>query len=80
MINIKWKIRLNTITDIQKFVETISIIEEEVFLENDNGLKLSAKNVLEAVLSVEWKDVYCVCDKDISTLIQPWITKREVRK
>lgn len=67
------KIRLDTMGDIQKFVEVMSRVDNMVFLEDNSGFKVSAKSLLGAVLSMEWNEVYCYCDKDISGSILPWI-------
>jgi hypothetical protein len=61
-------------TDIQKFVEVVSRIDEQVYLEDDTGYKVSAKSLLfAAVAKMEWNIIYCSCQKDISGCILPWI-------
>lgn len=68
------KIQLETMTDIQKFVEIASRIDEQVYLEDDTGYKVSAKSLLfAAVAKMEWSTIYCSCEKDISGSILPWI-------
>ena len=67
------RVRLDTMTDIQKFIEVTSRIDERVFLEDNSGFKVSAKSLLGALLSLEWEEVYCYCAKDISGSILPWI-------
>ena len=69
----KHQVRLDTMTDIQKFVEVVSRVNESVYLEDNSGFKVSAKSLLGALLSMEWNEVYCYCDKDISGSILPWI-------
>ena len=70
----KQKIRLDTMTDIQKFVEVVSRIDEQVYLEDGTGYKVSAKSLLFAsVAKMEWSTIYCSCSKDISGSILPWI-------
>ena len=66
------QIRLDTMTDIQKFVNTVSGVTERVILEGDEGHRVSAKSLLGAIYSMEWTRIYCHCDKDISGLILPW--------
>ena len=70
---VRQKINLVTMTDIQKFVEVASRIDEQVYLEDNTGYKVSAKSLLGALLSMEWNEVYCHCEKDISGSILPWI-------
>lgn len=67
------RIRLDTMSEINKFVETISQIDEKVFLEDNTGYKVSARSLLGALLSMEWEEVYVHCEKDISGTILPWI-------
>jgi hypothetical protein len=70
----KQKIRLETLSDIHKFVDIVSHINEQVYLEDDAGYKVSAKSLLfAAVAKIEWNTIYCSCDKDISGMILPWI-------
>lgn len=67
------RIRLDTMSDIRSFVDTVSTVTEKVTLEDDDGNRVSAKSLLGAVYTVEWKTIYCYCDKDISGIILPWI-------
>ena len=67
------KIRLDTMSDIHKFIEVVSGIEHRVFLEDNTGYKVSAHSLLGALLSMEWEEVYVCCEKDISGTILPWI-------
>lgn len=69
----KQRIRLDTMSDIRSFVDTVSTVTEKVTLEDDDGNRVSAKSLLGAVYTVEWKTIYCYCDKDISGIILPWI-------
>ena len=67
------RIRLDTMSDVQEFVNVVSRIDDRVFLEDNTGYKVSARSLLGALLSMEWEEVYCHCDKDISGSILPWI-------
>lgn len=67
------KIRLDTMSDIQKFIEVTSHIDDKIFLEDNTGCKVSAQSLLGVLLSMEWEEVYCHCDRDISGSILPWI-------
>ena len=67
------RIRLDTMSDIRSFVDTVSTVTEKVTLEDDDGNRVSAKSLLGAVYTVEWASIYCYCDKDISGIILPWI-------
>jgi hypothetical protein len=71
----KAKVDLVTGEDVNGFVNAVSALGDdvEVLLTDSNKFCVSAKSLLGAVCTIDWKDVYCVCDKDISTLIRPWI-------
>ena len=72
-VKMRQRVRLDTMTDIQKFTEVVSRIDERVFLEDNTGYKVSARSLLGALLSMEWEEVYVHCEKDISVSILPWI-------
>ena len=67
------RVRLETMTDIHKFIGVVSNVDDKVFLEDNTGYKVSAHSLLGALLSMEWDEVYCTCPKDISGMILPWI-------
>lgn len=67
------KINLDTMSNIQKFVDVTSRIDDPVFLEDNTGFKVSAKSILGALATMDWNEVYCECAKDISGIILPWI-------
>lgn len=67
------KIRLDTMRDIQGFVNAVSTIPESVILEDNDGNRVSAKSLIGAIYTMEWTCVYCYCDKDIHYVISPWI-------
>lgn len=68
----KQKIRLDTMSDIQKFVSVVSKTGEKVTLEDGEGHCVSATSLLGALYSMEWANIYCHCNKDISGTILPW--------
>lgn len=67
------KINIDTMTDIQSFVNVVSDINVPVILEDGNGLCVSAKSLLGSLYAMEFENVYCCCEKDISGLILKWI-------
>jgi hypothetical protein len=68
------KIRLDTMTDIEAFVEKVSSILEPVFIEDGQGSRVTAKSLMfTATAKMYWSDLYVTCDKDISGMILPWI-------
>lgn len=67
------KIRLDTMSDIQSFVATTTAIPEKVSLEDNNGNRVCAKSLLGAIYTMEWDEIYCYCDRDISGHLAKWI-------
>ncbi len=67
------KIRLDTMGDIQEFVAAATAIPEKVSLEDNSGNRVSAKSLLGAIYTVEWDEIYCYCDRDISGHLAKWI-------
>ena len=69
----KVNVRLDTMSDVQQFVTIASAIDEKVFLEDEEGHRVSAKSLLGALYSMEWDSTSCVCEKDISGALIKWI-------
>lgn len=67
------KIRLDTMSEVNKFVEAVSGFDEKVELVDDEGHCVSAKSLLGALYSFEWDNIYCSCSKDISSSIMAWM-------
>lgn len=67
------QIRLDTMSDIRNFVETMSKISDNVILEDGDGHCVSAKSLLGVIYTFEWTRIFCYCEKDISGLILNWI-------
>jgi hypothetical protein len=61
------KIRLETMKDVVKLVSIATKVDEEIMLSDGLGCVVSAKSLLGAALSkMEWENIYCECEKDIS--------------
>lgn len=69
----KVRIRLDTVKDINKFVEACSTVTEPVYVTDGNGLRVSAKAVLGVRYSMEFANIWCECDHDIYNEIAPFI-------
>lgn len=63
------RIRLETMGDINKFVSKMTEVKEKVSLEDSEGNRVSAKSLLGAIYTMEWNEIYCTCDRDITSLI-----------
>ena len=66
------QIRLDTMNSINKFVETMSHLDDNVWLEDGSGIRVSAKSLLGCIYSLEWTRIYCFCERDINAYLIPW--------
>ena len=66
------QIRLDTLSDVNKFVETMSCLKDQVWLEDGGNIRVSAKSMLACLYSLEWQRIYVFCERDISAHLMPW--------
>ena len=67
------KIRLDTLSDVNKFVAVMSTVNDKVWLSDDDGNRVSAKSLLGALYSMEWTHIYCYCESNITAELMPWM-------
>ena len=67
------KIRLDTLNDVNQFVAAMTSLNKKVWLEDDEGNRVSATSLLGAIYSLEWKRIYCYCESDITSKLMPWM-------
>lgn len=67
------EIRLDTMQSINKFIEVVGHLHDQVWLEDGKGSRVNAKSVLGCLYSFEWTHIYCYCERDINAYIMPWI-------
>ena len=66
-------IRLDTLGDVNEFVEVMSNVKDQVWLADDDGNRVSAKSLLGALYSMEWTHIYCYCNSNITAELMPWM-------
>ena len=69
----KNRIRLDTLTDVNKFQQIASKIDVPVHLTDGKNMRVSAKSMLGALYSMEWEEVWVECDKDIYFQIKDFL-------
>jgi hypothetical protein len=69
----KTEIRLDRMSDVNRFVEVMSRLDDQVWLEDGHGCRISAKSLLGVLYSLEWSKIYCYCERDINVHLLPWI-------
>ena len=66
------KVRLDTRTDILRFVERVCSVSVPVFL-TSGVYCVSGKSLLGAIYTLEWDNLWCECEEDIYHLIEDFI-------
>ena len=69
----RMEIRLDTLSDVNKFITVMSGVKDKVWLEDDEGNRVSAKSLLGALYSMEWVHIYCYCESNITAELMPWM-------
>ena len=67
------KIVLDKMSDVNQFVETMSKLQDKVWLEDGDGCRVSAQSLLGCLYSLEWNEIYAFCERDISAYLMPWM-------
>ena len=68
------RINLDTMNDIAKFVQNVSAVPEDVFIEDGLGSRVTAKSwMFTATARMYWADLYVSCSKDIYMCIKDFI-------
>ena len=67
------QIRLDTLSDVNKFIDVMSRLNDPVWLEDGGDIKVSARSMLACLYSLEWTRIFVVCDRDINAYLMPWI-------
>ena len=69
----KASIRLDTMSDVHRFVKIATAQKGKVNITDNNGLTVSAKSVLGALYALEFDELWCETEEDISFIIRDFI-------
>jgi hypothetical protein len=69
----KVKIRLDTMRDVQDFVRVATSLHGNIYITDDNGLKVSGKSLLGALYALEFDELWCESEEDIYRNISDFI-------
>ena len=70
----KLRIALDTMTDVENFVKTVSQVGTPVYLNDGVHQQVCATSLLGAILAkMEWAEIYCQCEQDISSKVLQWV-------
>jgi hypothetical protein len=70
---VKYKIRLDTLSDVTKFVKITSAINSKVTVTDNQGLKVSGKSILGMMYAMEFDELWCESDIDIYNAIEKFL-------
>ena len=67
------QIRLDTMSDVHKFVKIATSQRGAVHITDGEGLKVSAKSILGALYALEFNTLWCEAEEDIYHAIEDFI-------
>lgn len=67
------KIRIDTIQDVNKFVNITSQLEGKITITDNAGLTVNAKSVLGALHAMEFEELWIESENDIYSAIEPFV-------
>lgn len=69
----KYRIRLDTLTDVNRFVKIATAYPGKIILTDGDHFTVSGKSLLGAMYTMEWDRVYCESDNEIYHLIKDFV-------
>jgi hypothetical protein len=71
------RIELETMSDVNNFCAAAEKVKPDVYLvDRIHRFKVNAKSQLACMLaSAQWGEIYCECDEDIYSSIEPWVAR-----
>ena len=69
----KYKIRLETLSDVNKFVKVASRYPGKIILTDGENFSVNGKSLLGAMYTVEWDQIYCESENEIYHLIKDFV-------
>lgn len=70
----KARIQLDTMSDVTEFMNIVTATKSPVYLSDGKRQQICAQSQLGVLLAkMEWDEIYCICDIDISGSIVKWI-------
>lgn len=69
----RYRIRLDTMSDVNKFVKIASKNAGKIMLSDGENFTVSGKSLLGAMYTMEWDQVFCESENEIYHLIKDFI-------
>ena len=67
------KIRLDTFTDIRKFVKIASRLQGRIYVTDGAELKVNGKSLLNMIPTLKFEELWCESEKDIYFQIRDFL-------
>ena len=61
----KFRIYLETLSDVNKFVNIATSIDAKIYLTDSSNFCVSAKSIIGAIYSMEFDEIWLQSDKDV---------------
>lgn len=69
----KYKIRLDTMADVNRFVSIATKYSGKITLTDDENFTVNGKSLLGAMYTFEWDQIFCESETEIYHLIKDFI-------
>lgn len=69
----RYKIRLDTMADVNRFVAIATKYPGKIMLTDDENYSVSGKSLLGAMYTFEWDQIFCESETEIYHLIKDFI-------
>ena len=69
----RYKIRLDTMADVNRFVAMATKHQGKIVLTDDENYSVNGKSLLGAMYTFEWDQIYCESETEIYHLIKDFI-------
>lgn len=69
----RYKIRLDTMTDVNNFVKMATSYSGKIMLTDGDSFSVSGKSLLGAMYTMEWDQIFCETDNEIYHLIKDFL-------
>lgn len=69
----RYKIRLDTYTDVTTFISIVSNYDAKITLTDGKGYTVNAKSILAVLYTMEWNDLYIESSVDIYNSIKTFV-------
>ena len=69
----KVKIRLDTFSDVRKFVKITARLKGRIYVTDGDGLKANAKSLLNMIPTLKYEELWCESENDIYFYIKDFL-------